>query len=264
MPRALQTALLWTHPLPYLQSCRRRYGPVFTLQAGGHPPLIFVCDRDEIQAVLKADEQLLRPGDGAAAVEPIVGASSFMLAHGARHRKVRKALHPVIGAVPVERHAGMIGSIARRAIETWPTGTPIELHRRLRALTLEVMLRTIVGGAPGPPDDFLQPLHGSVLAMLDATSSPVLTEPYLRRGPGRAIWRTFLHHREIVDRLLLELIEARTFDLYDEPMASLADLELYAIRTQSPIFACSRISCLISAYIRSQLKTLSSGSVAVE
>jgi phytoene synthase len=36
---------------------------------------------------------------------------------------------------------------------------------------------------------------------------------------------------------LLELIEARTFDLYDEPMASLADLELYAIRTQSPIFA---------------------------
>src|ERR1700739_2860981 len=43
--------------------------------------------------------------------------------------------------------------------------------------------------------------------MLSATSSPVLTEPYLRRGPGRAIWRTFLHHREIVDRLLLELID---------------------------------------------------------
>jgi phytoene synthase len=36
---------------------------------------------------------------------------------------------------------------------------------------------------------------------------------------------------------LLELIEARTFDLYDEPMASIADLELYGIRTQSPVFA---------------------------
>ena len=36
---------------------------------------------------------------------------------------------------------------------------------------------------------------------------------------------------------LLELIEARTFDLYDEPMASVADLELYGIRTQSPVFA---------------------------
>ena len=36
---------------------------------------------------------------------------------------------------------------------------------------------------------------------------------------------------------LIELIEARTFDLYDEPMATLAELELYAIRTQSPVFA---------------------------
>jgi phytoene synthase len=36
---------------------------------------------------------------------------------------------------------------------------------------------------------------------------------------------------------LLELIDVRLFDLYNEPMTSLADLELYAIRTQSPLFA---------------------------
>jgi phytoene synthase len=36
---------------------------------------------------------------------------------------------------------------------------------------------------------------------------------------------------------LLELIDARAFDLYDAPMVTLDDLELYAIRTQSPLFA---------------------------
>jgi phytoene synthase len=36
---------------------------------------------------------------------------------------------------------------------------------------------------------------------------------------------------------LLELIDARTFDLYDEPMATIDDLELYGIQTQSPLFA---------------------------
>ncbi len=36
---------------------------------------------------------------------------------------------------------------------------------------------------------------------------------------------------------LLELIDARVFDLYDEPMATLDDLELYGIQTQSPLFA---------------------------
>jgi phytoene synthase len=36
---------------------------------------------------------------------------------------------------------------------------------------------------------------------------------------------------------LLELIDARTFDLYDEPMGTVDALELYGIRTQSPVFA---------------------------
>lgn len=36
---------------------------------------------------------------------------------------------------------------------------------------------------------------------------------------------------------LLELIDAHTFDLYDEPMGTVDALELYGIRTQSPVFA---------------------------
>jgi phytoene synthase len=55
--------------------------------------------------------------------------------------------------------------------------------------------------------------------------------------PVAAALRETLFRYGFVAQPLLELIEARTFDLYDEPMATLADLELYAIRTQSPIFA---------------------------
>jgi phytoene synthase len=36
-------------------------------------------------------------------------------------------------------------------------------------------------------------------------------------------------------RLLVELIDARTFDLYDEPMASLSELERYATQTSSAL-----------------------------
>ncbi len=36
---------------------------------------------------------------------------------------------------------------------------------------------------------------------------------------------------------LIDLIEARRFDLYDEPMRNLADLESYAVRTSSVLFA---------------------------
>jgi phytoene synthase len=36
---------------------------------------------------------------------------------------------------------------------------------------------------------------------------------------------------------LLELIDAHTFDLYDEPMGTVDSLELYGIRTQAPLLA---------------------------
>ena len=35
--------------------------------------------------------------------------------------------------------------------------------------------------------------------------------------------------------MLAELIDARAFDLYDEPMASLGELERYALRTSSAL-----------------------------
>ena len=55
--------------------------------------------------------------------------------------------------------------------------------------------------------------------------------------PVAAALRETLARYGFVAAPLLELIEARTFDLYEEPMASIADLELYGIRTQSPVFA---------------------------
>lgn len=55
--------------------------------------------------------------------------------------------------------------------------------------------------------------------------------------PVAAALRETLDRYGFVAAPLLELIEERTFDLYDEPMASVDALELYAIRTQSPIFA---------------------------
>jgi phytoene synthase len=55
--------------------------------------------------------------------------------------------------------------------------------------------------------------------------------------PVAAALRETLGRYGFVAEPLIELIEARTFDLYEEPMATLAELELYSIRTQSPLFA---------------------------
>jgi phytoene synthase len=51
-----------------------------------------------------------------------------------------------------------------------------------------------------------------------------------------ALRETLARYRLGSDRLIA-LIDARAFDLYDEPMATVTDLEIYGIKTQSALFA---------------------------
>ncbi|MEX0840796.1 MAG: phytoene/squalene synthase family protein [Xanthobacteraceae bacterium] len=57
-----------------------------------------------------------------------------------------------------------------------------------------------------------------------------------RANPVAAALFDALERHGIAVRPLVELIDARAFDLYDEPMRSLADLERYAEKTSSVLF----------------------------
>lgn len=54
-------------------------------------------------------------------------------------------------------------------------------------------------------------------------------------NPVAAALREIVVRFRLPPKMLADLIEARRFDLYDEPMASLAALELYAARTSSSV-----------------------------
>ncbi len=55
--------------------------------------------------------------------------------------------------------------------------------------------------------------------------------------PVAAALRETLSRYGLSSDRLIALIDARAFDLYDEPMATLTDLEIYGIKTQSALFA---------------------------
>jgi len=58
-----------------------------------------------------------------------------------------------------------------------------------------------------------------------------------RANPVASALLTTIERHRVDATKLIDLIEARRFDLYDEPMASLTDLEAYATKTSSAIFA---------------------------
>jgi cytochrome P450 len=206
LPASLQTLLFWCAPFQYLRFCRRRYGATFALNATSHPPLVFFSEAQEVKSVLRASEDVLHPGEGGATVSPIVGERSFMLSDGEEHGVVRKSVVAAFHTRVIGDHAAAIADAAERAVATWPTDTVIALHPELRSLTLEVILRALVGRFTGPLDDTLITLHQRVLQMLTVTANPIFVEPRLRRGPGRRMWQEFLLCRAQVDELLEKLI----------------------------------------------------------
>src|ERR1700754_3498634 len=54
-------------------------------------------------------------------------------------------------------------------------------------------------------------------------------------NPVAAALREVVVRYRLPPKMLADLIDARGFDLYDDPMANLAELELYATRTSSAL-----------------------------
>jgi tetraprenyl-beta-curcumene synthase len=208
-PRPAQTFVLWAAPFSLLSQCRKRYGSRFTLRPTSHPPLVFLCEREDIKTIIAAAADVLHPGEGAATVEPVVGRESFMLLDEEEHLAGRKTIAPAFHRTAVETHADLVAEIAAREVASWPQGIPFAVHPRLRALTLEVALRTTLGPLGRGADKRLEDLRDGLLQMLAVTGSVVFPEPLLRHGPGRVIWRRFLREREDVDELIYEMIEDR-------------------------------------------------------
>jgi cytochrome P450 len=209
LPRPLQTFALWAAPCALLLRCRSRYGQRFTLEPTSHPPLVFLSDLADIKAVLAAPAEVLHPGEGATTVEPVVGQESFMLLDEAEHLTGRKTILRAFQRKAIQGHADMVAEIAEREVASWPQDMPFAIHPRLRALTLEVVLRTTLGSRRRTAEDCLSRLQDKLLQMLDVTGSVVFPEPLLRHGPGLAIWRRFLRKREEIDQLIYEIIEER-------------------------------------------------------
>jgi cytochrome P450 len=222
----LQTALFWRTPFAYLSHCRKRYGSRFTLTVTSHPPLIFLSDPPDIRALVVAPENSLRPGEGGATVSPIVGERSFMLSDGAPHRRGRRAVVAAFHQQVIRRHGDTVARAAGRALASWPIDTTVAVHDHLRAITLEVILRSLTGRLEGPLEAPMTLLHRRVLQMLAVTQSATFVEPRLRHGPGKSIWRRFLYLRTQVDELLTALItdHQQAADSGDDLLRRLATL----------------------------------------
>jgi len=212
MPSALQMAGFWTRPLAFLERCRDRYGKRFTIRLPATPPFVMVSDPDEVKQVFTAPPDVLRPGQGARVLEPLVGRNSVLLLDEDAHMEQRKLMLPAFHGERMELLTGLMEEVTAEELAAIPRDEPLALHPRAQELTLKIILRAVFGLDPGPRFDALCDRLGEMLEFGDKPISLVPPKPESRItalaervGPFAAFVRT----QEEVDEILFGLIAER-------------------------------------------------------
>jgi cytochrome P450 family 135 len=204
-------------PLAFLQKKRERYGDVFTVRLMGEQPLLVVSDPELVRQVFAAPADVLCAGEGNGRVlDWLYGDYSLILLDGERHIRHRRLLLPAFHGRRLERQAETMRAQAEAQLDAWPTEEEVVALPRLRLLTLEVVLRAVLGGGD---EGWLHALRDAMLAMSPADAgdgdSPTFKgskrhaealvgeEVVRRRGDSRAGER---------DDVLSLLLEARYDD----------------------------------------------------
>ncbi len=210
-PRAVQTAWWAARPETLVEYCRKRYGNLFTLRILGFGNMVFVADPAAIKQVFTGDRDVFHAGEANAAMGPVLGEHSLLLLDGERHLRERRMVLPAFHGDAVRGYTARVREIAEREVETWPVAEPFAVRPRMQAITLEVILRAVIGVRDQARLDRLRTLLPKLLdfSLLDMWSVWLL--PWTMKTP-LATRHKSMRVRPEVDRLLFDEIAAHRAD----------------------------------------------------
>jgi cytochrome P450 family 135 len=191
----------------FMDTCRRRYGDMFTVKLAHEGTWVFVCHPDAVKQVFTSDPNVLHAGEANVILLPVLGRNSVLLLDGKPHMAQRKLMLPPFHGERMQRYEELIGEIAETEIESWPAGSPLQLHRRMQAVTLEVIMRAVFGVRDA---DRLSQLRDGIRTLLDYSTNPRAMLLLIALGPERLTAKGLLDPvLKPVDELIFDEIRSR-------------------------------------------------------
>ncbi len=145
LPALLQAGLIWLDPIRFVHTCHQRYGDRFTIRIPGIGTLVFLTDPDDIRSVARGDPAIFHAGEAAAPLGEVLGTQSLVMLDDDRHRCSRGMMLPAFHGDSVRRQVAEMVAITADDVARWPVGEQFTLYPRMQGITLEVILRTVIG-----------------------------------------------------------------------------------------------------------------------
>jgi cytochrome P450 len=209
-PPAVQLLNWLFRPIEFLDSCRDRYGDTFSVTFPGfETPMVMISRPEHVAALFKERDNGLPPGR-TLALEPILGPRSVLLLEGSEHLARRRVMLPAFHGERMLAYEQQIESVIEREIDSWSFAEAFSIHRRMQAVTLEVILHAVFGVSDERRRAQLRPL---LRTLLDRTAGPRLQVRFMASRRVSWIKDPLVELRrsmEDADRLLaLEAAERR-------------------------------------------------------
>src|SRR6201986_3336235 len=207
-PALWQTLAWMSRPGPFLQGVHRRFGDPATIRTyWTEEPMVLFSGPDAVREGFALPAATPPAGQSGDFRRPFAGPHSILVIDGEEHLRERRLLQKPFHGEQMRALAPMIGELGSAEFATWRG--PVNALERMRALTLEIMLRVVFGARD--EREFAQ-LHAAVEGALAGVRSlpRVLAMAVVMKDLGPwSPWGRFRIAVERFDALLYELLTRR-------------------------------------------------------
>jgi cytochrome P450 len=210
-PRATavwQTVAWMSRPAGFMQRLYRDFGDPVTIRTyWTEEPMVLFSHPDAVRQIFRLDPEIAPAGRSWEFLRPFAGDHSILLLDGDEHLRERRLLQGPFHGERMRALTPAVAELARRELSTW-SGRVVALER-MRALTLEIILRVVFGADDGAELARLREVVESALATVRSMPQ-ILGMVLVQREVGpRSPWGRFRAAVERFDEVLLELLARR-------------------------------------------------------
>lgn len=228
----------------FVSACRRRYGKTFTLRIAQMGTLVYLDDPADIKQVFAGDPAIYHAGEANSMLSGLLGPASVLVVDDEVHRDRRRLMLEPFHRDAVARQTDVMAQIAADNIAGWPVGKAFPVAPKMSQITLEVIMRLVIGASDPTRLAALREVLPRLLN-LSAFELLAIGTPSLQK---KLPWRGVRRRIDEADRLLrAEIIERRA----DPDLASRTDALAMLVRA-----ADQDGRTMTDAELRDQLMTL--------
>jgi cytochrome P450 len=209
-PAAWQTIAWMARPAAFMRSLHARFGDPVTIRTyWTEEPMVLFSHPDAVREVFRLDPAIAPAGESWEFLRPFAGAHSILLLDGDEHMTERRLLQAPFHGERMRAFGPMVAELARQELSTWRG--PVTTLERMRHLTLEVILRVVLGTRGAETAQLraaVEDTLGSVRSMPRMIAMALVQRDLGPRSP----WGRFRLAVERFDALLLDVVARRRAD----------------------------------------------------